>query len=254
MWSVWSESVNIYLGTTIAMVEGRGVPKQVIEFPPTWPMAQVLESVARCWKAMGTADSSKGGKTPKRHNLHLTLSGARCRADAFPVPQGVRRFHELQAYFAGMLGGAVNADSGGDRAGEGARSVIGFDAGNVGVVASVDGVLLEQLNAWAKGKAAAIRTLRPLWSVATECGRAKQAQIRALVLQELDGNTLLTDAGDAQHLAFDAGPESSTIAIRQWKIANDLADHEVLTLRFGRSQGTVSKGFPNAWAAHWRTM
>jgi hypothetical protein len=246
--------VNIYLGTTMAMVEGRGVPKQVIEFPPTWPTEQVLESVAQCWKAMGMADGSKGGKTQKRRTLHLTLSGARCRADAFPVPQGVRKFQELQAYFAGMQTDAAGVNGGRGPSADSTHVVTEFDPRNPGLVASMDSVLLSQLNAWAKEENASIQTLRPLWSVATQCGLARVTDKRALVLTEPDGVTLLADSTDAMHLSLDASLESGLMPIAQWKIAHDLADREVLSLEFGRAHPTLYKGAPEVWVSHWNVL
>ena len=88
MWSVWSESVNIYVGQGVALVKAGKQETQVLLHTATLPLDRVLAKVEQ-------ALPSKPHRKVRR-DLRITLSGALCPAMVFSAPPEVSRWSELQ--------------------------------------------------------------------------------------------------------------------------------------------------------------
>jgi len=266
VWSVWSERVDIYLGRNLAMARLRGGPTTLIEHPPTWPLQRVLERVASTWQSQLTNALPSNGNTKrvfdrKKLQLHITLGSSRCHSGTFVVPKGVQKYVELQSL---AVAAAMQSGS--------AQTIMSeIDPFYPGIMSSIGAHFLGNLNAWAKSQGASISSLRPLWSVATQCAMIRQKNITGLALSEPDGITLLAcpDTGlpeikstnlmtiDLSNLGVQASPQTILVEepvqlqMRRWKIANDLQDENLLTLMFIPSGSSIRRGLPKTWDGHW---
>ena len=266
MWLDWSKRIDVYLGRNVAMVRRHGGATTLIEHPATWPLQRVLERVALTWQLPSQVDAPanatakpQSGRT--KMQLHIALGRSRCQIGNFVIPQGVQRFAELQSL---ALASAVQS--------AGSQAILcAMDPWHPGLLSSIGTRFLDELNSWATSHAASISSLQPLWSIASQCSRARRNNIAALALSEPDGITLLfcpnnVWSGNTQTTIATIDPDNPEVhlpgqtllmtrqvqqKLRRWKIANGLQDANVLTLMFDPALATKSHGLPKTWDAHW---
>ncbi|OGB31672.1 MAG: hypothetical protein A3F78_11935 [Burkholderiales bacterium RIFCSPLOWO2_12_FULL_61_40] len=243
MWSVWSESVDIYLGQGVTMLKIPHQEAQRIQHPVTWPLERVLAQLAEVLSQGGTQHRLQ------RRTLQITLSGALCPATGFKAPQEVRRWNELRqiAHASAAATWGVEAD----------QIVCDMDAGGRGITASVGTVWMQTLQRWAAGHHWRIASLRPLWAVATQSPRARQTDALGLLIHEPDAITAIADGAHgeaiASTLAGDYGQASGQALVRRWLVGLGLREDGLLHLNFGiRAQTAMPLGL-KAWAAYWST-
>ena len=68
MWSVWSETVDVYLGQGVAMVKTGSEKARVLQHPATMPVQRVLAAVAQAMHAGPTSRKKK-----QMQKLHFLL-------------------------------------------------------------------------------------------------------------------------------------------------------------------------------------
>lgn len=246
MWSVWSERVDLYLGRGLTIVRRRAEPFRILEHPTTWPLQRVLSGVLA---RLPVGETGPGFR--RRMRLHITLSSAMCHLASFAVPQGLRKHGELQQLAQAAAAQAVGSSD----------PVIASDPFAPGLVASLGVHFMDDLHTWAQSCGAAVASVQPLWSLATQCALAKQRRIGGLALIEPDGVTLIANPaprGDSVHAASHSGMVISLDPgapvqphILRWKIGNGLREGAVLTLKFGTETHGHSPSFPSAWAGCW---
>lgn len=243
MWSVWSESVAIYLGQGVAML---GIPHQetqVLQHPATWPLERVLAQLAGVLAPNGTRPKFQ------RRTLQITLSGALCPALGFQAPQEVKRWDELRqiAHASAAAASGVGAD----------QIVCGMDTSGRGIAASVGTALMQALQRWAAEHHWRIASVRPLWVVATHSPRARQADTLGLLLHEPDAITAIAERAQgeiiASTLAGDYGQASGQALVRRWLVGLGLHEDQFLHLNFGTRVQTAMPLGPKAWATYWST-
>jgi urease gamma subunit len=269
VWLVWSERIEIYMGLHLAMVRSRGGLATVIEHPSTWPFHRILDSVAEALRVPTGQTAAKTHNAlrkvaPKSQRLHITVGSGLCKTGSFVVPQGVKRYSEVQSL---AQAAAVQSCESNDVMGK-------VDPMNPGLVASVATRTLSDLKAWAGSLGVTIESLQPLWSVGTQCALACDRKISGLILSEPDGITLIASSQTNEQLDGNKAASILTIPIetfqeagqahahlmsnqvqmqiQRWKIANGLQNDAVLTLNFGASVSTTkTKGLPAVWNRHW---
>jgi hypothetical protein len=241
VWSVWSEPLNLYLGTGFALWQrGRG-QAQPVQFAATLPLDRVLSKLAEA--------ASLSNNRPWK--LRLWLSGALCPPIAFAVPKGIGRWSEMQA----LAEAAASAYWGQSPGGLRCEMAPQFP----GMAAAVPSTLLAQVQQWALAHGGRLQAAQPLWACASQCPAARNRVVRALALHEPDSTTLLGQDAKGQACAsaltaeIDAAGRNTSQ--RHWMTAHGFNDgQQVLTLRFDLGptrKTTAAGGLPTAWASHW---
>ena len=232
LWA-WSESVDLYLGQTLAMVKTSDGNTIVRRHAPTLPLARVLQSL--------------DDVVPKRCQLRISLSAARCPAVEIKVPQGLKRWGELEeivkvnaAQRLMMPVGEINCE---------------FDSACPGIAASVTTAQLNDLAGWATQSGRSIASIRPLWVIATQCRAAQERSVQGLLLREDDALTLIVNGGKGMTHAVTApavsNPLSAQAQLRRWSVSFELSDAEILKLGFAGTPGAAMLKGPKPWAEHW---
>jgi hypothetical protein len=265
VWSVWSETVDVYLGQGVAMVKTGSEKARVLQHPATMPLQRVLAQLAQAMVAMPLSQKQEQKNQHKHRKVRITLSGALCPATVFSAPPTVTRWQELRqiatASAAAMLGtGADSIVCETHRAAHPLHS---------GVVATVNAALMAELHAWAGAHRLRITSLRPLWAVASSSAMVQQPTCGGLLLHEPDSLTVLASgaAGAATHttgepvaatLVGGADPSAASAALwstttRRWLVGLGLAEDALLKLTFSTQAGMRLPRGPKPWAAHWST-
>jgi hypothetical protein len=231
VWSVWSERVSVYLGTTVALVQRPGAPLVSLSHSPTLPLADVLTQLDEATRR------SAGGK-PWRQQV--ALSASLCPPVAFAVPKGLKRWDEQQA-----LARASAAHQLGLPTGDAAQLVCTLDPSHSGLAAALHSGTHQQLLTWAQRFGGRLAGLQPLWAIATQAQACRAAQVQGLTLQEPDAFTVLRLAPGATPQAETALGEVSANAAGDLTLA-----HWRFTAKPLKAPRVAPDG-PTAWAAHW---
>ncbi len=244
MWSVWSEPVQVYLGTGLVLVKRQGAPLWCLEPPTTLPLADALWQVDH--------ELARGTRRPWR--LHVHLSSALCRPVAFMVPPSVRRQEEL----AMAQAHAVHAwEMPSDFATE---IVCSLDAKNRGLAATMLMGTHQVIERWAMGHEGRLASLQPLWALATSAKACRGHHINSVAVLEPDGLTVLNlkqqRAVRAQSWQGTHAPaEASAHLTAMTSPKQEPARSKGVLLAFSREPGQASwPGAPSTWAPHWSLL
>ena len=253
MWSVWPESVEIYLGQTVALLSQNEQEVQPVRFLPTLPVEQVLSQLSQ---ALASTNERRKLTNPKRRSLNVTLSAAHCPPTGFSTPRGVTRWDELRSF--------ASATAGAGLAGSPEQRICEMDDRGLGVAATVPVRLMTELKRWAAQEVMQLASVRPLWALVSQCALARETHVKALVVQEPDAMSLIAIKDDKQAVAMtmqmtiqlaNAPEREPTVAqahIRRWMMSVGLRQDEFLALRFDEAaQAPLAQG-PKTWAKHWR--
>lgn len=242
-----AQRVGIHWGAGVLLVQWGKEPVQELPCQLTWGREQVLAALADVLKSRVRKTKLQRPSThPLR--LHITLGASLCPVSSQPLPEGLKHWEEVQACAQAQLA----------RQWPGQALRCAIDPEHPQIAAGVGQGLVDALQRWASGLGAVVASLRPLWSIATECRLAGQQQILALVVQERDVLTLIHTSG--QHLEVNVQPlsesqideESVQATMRRWRVAHQLNTNAVLHLRFGEGRRTQRlTGGPERWAHYW---
>jgi len=238
VWSVWSESLELYLGQGLVMLKKDGI-ERVIAHPATLPFGQVL---AKITEAVAREQTLKKAKHCK---LRVTLSGALCPAVTFSAPQEVRRWDELRsiAQASTAMGMEVGPD----------QIFCEMDIARRGLASGLTVSLMQLLQDWATQQRFHLVSMRPLWAVASQCTVARQPDVLGLIVQEPDATTLLVEVAGGKFAATTlTGLEDQLpMLARRWLVSQGVADEKLLKLRFAVPSRPVLPQGPKAWPTHW---
>lgn len=237
MWSVWSETVEVYLGQGIAVLEVAHKDPITLHSPPTLPMERVLAKLAD----LAASQIKRGSK------LRVSLSGVLCPPLVSTIPEGVTRWEERReialAFSAREMG--LSAD---DIACE-------IDAFTPGLSAAISSPTLEILQLWATQLGCRLLSVSPLWAMVTKSDMASQSHIKSLMLVEPDGVTWLTLEGEAISKAKTCfGAVDSSVLKEQsleWLLENEQEESNLLGIGYRVEVQPVQAGHPKQWARHW---
>jgi hypothetical protein len=241
VWSVWSESVDVYLGQGIAMLKPKRQATQVVQILTALPLADLLAKLA---EAMSKPRSAANKSSP---NLKITLSGALCPVFTFDAPAEVTRWHELKQIAKAT---AVS------ESGSGADQVIcEIDSDRPGIASTIASPLMDELQSWAKAHHWHIASVSPLWALATQCPLARRASVSGLQMQEPDSVTLVAKDENGKVVASTFAGEPSLASVqaqaRRWMVSHSVLGDNLLKLNFGIQSSSMLANAPKAWAAHW---
>ena len=230
MWSVWPETVDVHLGQRLAIVR-KGAETQVLAHPATMPLALVLERVAK---------SAFSGSARRR--LRVSLSCAWAPPVVYSVPREVTKWAEKLAI--AQSAGATALSTTPDLV------AVRIDSRASGIGAAMTTSMLQQLHAWAGAHRSRVVSLRPLWSMATDCKLAKG--VAGMELREPDGTVVVVQRGgqDLSPLArVEVGvpvtPDHPAIG------PDPLSDAQMLRIGFSPAHQIHLPGAPKRWAMHW---
>jgi hypothetical protein len=255
VWSVWSKTVELYLGATYSMLRCAHQPVVVVTHPATLPVDRVL---LRIKEAAQAAASPRSQNLLHGANLRVLVGGSLCPPINLLVPTGIKNWQELQvlaqANVARQLG--INAQ----------QTACEWDAHATSINAAVPFAWVQGLQDWAQRERAKVVSIQPLWAVATQSRLARQGTMRALWLQEKDGISLVAcpssvtarapSAGvhhPTPHSVFLATPTDATTTdtATRWLAEQGIAPPETLKMTFDDVARTAINGTPNLWREHW---
>lgn len=245
MWSVWSERVDVYLGTGLVLVQRPGVPLWTFVPPATWPLVDVL----------GQVDQALDRGKAKPWRLHVCLSAALCPPVGFVAPAGVSRHAELLA-----IARASAAQAWDMPADQAAQIVCSLDARHQGLAAAMLEGTHRVIARWATEQKGQLASLRPIWAAATAAKACAGSQVADVAVLEPDALTVLslqpTAAMRVRSFAgrYDAADAVSRVA----EMCDQEAESERRTgvaMRFTReSAPNLWTNGPSVWAKHWSAL
>lgn len=248
MWSVWPESVEIYLGKSVALIKQSRQEAQILRYPSDLSLEQILANMTHEMRR-----DVVGRRVTKFRcrSLKVTLSAALCPATSFSAPEGVTRWEELRS-FAGATAAAGLAVSP-------EQLTCEMDCQGVGIAATVAEQLIFQIKRWASQEHLQLESVRPLWATASQCPLVREARVKALVMHEPDAISLIAVKDVKQAVAMtmpvriDTEPEPAVIQAhtRRWMMSHGLSQDQLVTLRFGVSTHPSLARGPKTWANHW---
>ena len=239
MWSVWPETIDMYLGQGLAMIQRGPTPAVVLQADPSMPIDQLLAQARTL--------------LPRRCRLRIFLSGALCPAHAISVPDGVHKSTEALAIAQATAAQSMGISSN--------QLINKIPYPFAPISAAMLKTVADALQAWSVKERIKIRSIRPLWSVATECKAASSSLVRGLILREPDAITLLaycpSEKWQATSIPTSENLSFTEAACRRWLIGANLNTAEVYELSFivssvtNRSSLKLTHAFPDCWSTHW---
>lgn len=243
MWSVWSDDIELYLGQGLALLKTRHAPLQVLRHSPTLPLQSVLAQLAPA-----NPERPKGWRF-RRPAIRVSLSAALCPALSYSPPAEVKRWHELRQI--ALASAAAQLGTSGDQL----RCEI--DTRHRGLTACVAQPLMDELQRWAQSHHGRLLSVQPLWVVALQCRRMRQAGVQGLWVQEPDASTLIAQQSSGQLVVttLTGAPEQESAAtpafVRRWLLSHGLSQLELSRLNFGAEICSGIAQGPRRWAQHW---
>lgn len=240
MWSVWSETVDVYLGQGLAMLKAGAKETVVSRSPATLPLERVLAKLA---------DSAAAGQVMLKKNsrLRINLSGAWCPALAVALPEGVSRWEERRQIALASAARDMGTDL--------EQIACEIDATAPGAAAAIALPMREELQRWAVQLGCRLVSVAPLWATATQSRLSRQRGIRSLLVVEPDTATLI--AGDGKNgfktstLPGEQDAASLQAYSQQWLQEHGHEESGLARLGFGLTAHPLMANAPRRWAGHW---
>jgi hypothetical protein len=223
VWSVWSKTLELYIGATGSMLKAPGQSALVVPHPATLPLDRVLLLITEALNANLTNNKNVRLKSSK---LRVTLGGSICPPLACQVPAGINNAREL-ALIANNTAAQKLGMPVADLACE-------WDTATPNVLSAMPRWWMQSLEGWAGRQHAKIVSIQPLWAVATACKLARNKAIHGICLYEDDGVISLTNPHISEDDAFILKMKFSLAAQSQL---------DPLKLQHG----------PSVWQQHWYT-
>ncbi len=258
MWSVWPDRESLYLGTGLAMLQLPGKALLQLEFPATLPLADVLAQLD---------DKAKRLSPSRPWRTEVYLSAALCQPVAFAVPDGIKKWAELEAVAQSHATRVWDLHPS-----EASEVVCVIDARRIGLAASMLRGTQQQLIAWSERFGGRQHSLAPLWALATQAPVCRASAVQCVSLSEPDVLTGLDFSNPmrAQAVTWLGDPHPQVRVeqlVAEWREpfrtqntnVHDTAPHlpkpRSVHLRFGPQASAGSgnaNGVPKRWATHWQ--
>lgn len=237
MWSVWSKSLDIYLGHGLAMLKAGSGNAVVLRVPAAFSLDRALSTLIES----AAKDIAVGRR------IRLYFSGAICPAFSIAAPKEVTRWQERQ-----QIAHAIAAKNQGVHASE---INCELDSVHPDIAAAMPIASLEELRRCAHRQGGRIVSMEPLWSAATRCPAARHSTVQSFILLEPDAATMLAygDKGvfDALTLPGQIDTATLTAHTRRWLVGHGLAEDKAMKIGFGATLGVAMPGSPLPWSGHW---
>lgn len=236
MWLAWSETVDLYLGRSLAMLKVGSVAPAMVERPVASTLDATLASL-----------TPSAGQDITKRKLRVFLSAALCPALGVSTPKEVTQWKERHQIALASAGQTLSTDIG--------EIACGIDAFHPGVAAAITLETIEQLRLWAIKSRYSIVSIQPLWASATQCQAVRQPGIKSLVLLEPDAVTLLAsdelNRFTASTLSGQIDPSLLNMHARRWQVSHGLTEEQVIRIGFDIKPRNVMPMFPKPWSSHW---
>ena len=239
MWSVWSETVRLYLGQGMSLLRVGNGQEVVTTHPVTLPMGQVLAKLTE------TMDQQNFLKKPRQRKLRVTLSGALCPAMTWSAPPDVTRWEELhniaQASAAVTLGVPVD------------QVLCEMDINQPQLASAITVPLMQALQGWAQQHRFSLTSVQPLWAMASQSAGSNRSVVRGLVVQEPDSVTLMAEAQKGKYVTatLTGSDDQLSTLTRRWLVSHGVPDEKLQKVRFTAATQTVMPHAPRVWDTHW---
>lgn len=250
MWLDWCKSlaapsVHLHWGPGVLLLQWGQRTVQVLPCQPTWAREQVLAEAAKALQAQRTVRTAR--TRPPQIRLHITLGASLCPLSCQALPQGLQNWDEVQAFAQAHLAHQW----------PGQALCCAVDPAHPQLAVGVAQELVDALQHWAQSQEAVVVSIRPLWSVATACRRARHPRIQALVVQERDALTLVYQAGNQIEVGLQPLPTTAQdgdavrATLRRWRIAHGVEESAMLHLTFGNQRQQPVPDGPACWSGYW---
>jgi hypothetical protein len=236
VWSVWSKTINVYLGQGVAMLQVDDQETMLLRSPATLPMARILSKMTEL-----------ANKEIFKHSaIQVSLSGAWCPAFNVTIPEGVTRWHERQQ---------IARASGAKVMGIESEQIACEMTATQGLAAAISLPILQEVQAWTTGLGCRLKSVSPLWTTATQCEIARRSSTKAVLLSEPDGSTLLIGGEQGSIKVVNAPGVIGALDFlsQSPRILMDhgLSEESTLKIGFDSESRTSIQGGPKRWARHW---
>lgn len=236
MWSVWSKTINVYLGQGVAMLQVEGQETMLFRSPSTLPMARILSKMTEL-----------ANKEVFKHSaIQVSLSSAWCPALSIAIPKGVTLWHERQQIARAS-----------------AANVIGLEAEQIacemsaaqGLAAAISLPIFQEIQAWTTELGCRLKSVSPLWTTATQCKIGRRSSTKAVLLTEPDGSTLLIGGEQDSIKVVNAPGVINSLdfpnQIQRLLLEHGLSEDSTLKIGFDLDTRTTMQGGPHRWGGHW---
>lgn len=241
MWSDWRHSTDLYLGAGVCLLKQPGTEVHAIEFPPTWSWHRVLEHLVQEIPRRG------GSRFALKAPLRVHLGAALAPALSVRVPGALKRPGDRQAFVRSAMSRSLQCGDDGVL-----LAVARMREAVIGT--AVAHQLVDMVSRWADAQRLHLRSIKPLWSVATGWEGLRGELVGAMLLMEPGCATYLRpDAAelgaktwvgdDAQHVAW---PHS-----RRMFASDGGNDAGLVRLRFTAKPEGHQSGPSGMWTGHW---
>lgn len=240
MWSVWSETVDVYLGQGVAMLKAGAREAIVSRSPATLPLERVLARLA---------DSAAAGQVilKKGSRLRISLSGAWCPALAVTIPDGVSRWEERRQIALASAARDMGTDL--------EQIACEIDAAAPGAAAAIALPMREELERWAAQLGCRLVSVAPLWATATQSRLSRQRGTQSLLVIEPDAATLIASDGKNGFNTTTLPGEQDAATLQaysqQWLQEHGHEESGLARLGFGLTAHPLMTTAPRRWAGHW---
>ena len=240
MWSVWSETVDVYLGQGVAMLKAGARETIVSRSPATLPLERVLAKLA---------DNAAAGQVilKKGSRLRVSLSGAWCPALAVTIPEGVTRWEERRQIALASAARDMGTDL--------EQIACEIDAVAPGAAAAIALPMREELERWATQLGCRLVSVAPLWATATQSKLSRQRSIQGLLVIEPDAATLIASDGKNGFKTTSLPGEQDAATLyahsQQWLQGLGLEDSGFARIGFGLTAHPPMATGPKRWTGHW---
>jgi hypothetical protein len=237
VWSVLSERLDLYLGSGLAMLKAGTTDPVVIHEPASLPLERMLSLL----------HEQAHKKIVKGSSFRIYLGACACPAVGVTTPKEVTRWQEQHQIAQASVAHSLDASMD--------QIACEIDTAQPGVAAAISTTQLDNIQQWVSELGGHVASIRPLWSVATQCTAACEANIKGLVLAEPGAVTLLASDGQGacSALTLQGKIDLAALAIqtRRWQVRHHLAENQILKLGFGPATGAALPASPKPWAGHW---
>jgi hypothetical protein len=241
VWSVGAKKIEVYLAAGLALFKEPSSPLISLSHAPTLPMQAVLAQLQ--------ALALEQGISLRNRAINVCLSARYAPGCALPTKIGSNQDATGQAGL--FVSTQLNIPSNNLR--------IQTDANSSNFAAAITQGHMKALEDWASSSSARLQALQPLWSVVTQAHRTKAGSIKAVVLIEPDGMSLLAqpgsnasaNSGQIFERAANADTGGVQLQINRWQDKFQLMPQEMLTLSFRETETFRSEPGVSQWPGHW---
>lgn len=241
MWSVWSETAELYLGPTVAMLRLPGKDTVVVEHMESLPVDQLLGGVSRQVAKQGIVDANRARR------LRIVLSGALCPALTFVAPKQVTRWTERMEIARATAAMAMGTTPD--------QVVCEMDTARPGLASAITIHTMSTLQDWTARHSFKVTSIQPLWAIASQSRTASQAAVKALMVVDPDAITVVADDGVGKLVASTQPGQVSAsdeqAHTRRLLVGLGLRESDLLKLAFGPAARTVMRCGPASWPNSW---